>query len=105
MRNVILICIDTLAAKHLGCYGWWRNTSPNIDKFAKDAILFDNAYANNNATHPSFTTILTGRHPLSHEIIAHQGKKTLSRNIPLISEILKENGLVLLISMNLLTTL
>ncbi|MHA1229722.1 MAG: sulfatase [Candidatus Helarchaeota archaeon] len=92
MKNIILICIDTLSAKHLGCYGWHRETSPNIDEFAKDSILFDSAYANNNATHPSFTTILTGRHPLSHEIIAHQGEKELSKKIPNIAEILRQHG-------------
>ncbi|MHA1270341.1 MAG: sulfatase family protein [Candidatus Helarchaeota archaeon] len=92
MKNIILICIDTLSSKHLGCYGWNRKTSPNIDKFSKDAIVFENAYANNNATHPSFTTILTGRHPLSHEIIAHQGKKELNENILNIAQILRKEG-------------
>ncbi|MHA1311500.1 MAG: sulfatase [Candidatus Helarchaeota archaeon] len=90
--KIILICIDTLSSKHLGCYGWHRDTSPNIDKFAKSSIIFDNAYANNNATHPSFTTILTGRHPLSHEIIAHQGKIKLKKNIQNIAQILRDNG-------------
>jgi arylsulfatase A-like enzyme len=92
MKNVILLVIDTLASQHLGCYNYKRATSPNIDKFAKDSIVFDNAYANNNATHPSFTTILTGRHPLSHQIVAHQGKKVLDQNIPNIAHILSKNN-------------
>ena len=37
--NIILISIDTLRADHLGCYGYQRATSPNIDKFAKGGIL------------------------------------------------------------------
>ncbi|MBD3229879.1 MAG: sulfatase-like hydrolase/transferase [Candidatus Lokiarchaeota archaeon] len=92
MKNVILIVIDTLASKHLGCYGYKRETSPNLDNFARDAIIFDNAYANNNATHPSFTTILTGRHPLSHQIVAHQGNKKMNKDIPTIARILSKNG-------------
>ena len=38
--NVILISIDTLRSDHLGCYGYERNTSPYIDSFAKQNILF-----------------------------------------------------------------
>ena len=36
--NVVLITIDALRADHLGCYGYERNTSPNIDKFAEKEI-------------------------------------------------------------------
>ncbi|MFL2527740.1 MAG: sulfatase-like hydrolase/transferase [Candidatus Azotimanducaceae bacterium] len=37
--------IDTLRADHLGCYGYQRNTSPNIDEFAKSAMMFNNVHA------------------------------------------------------------
>ena len=40
--NIILISIDTLRADHLGCYGYDKNTSPNIDKFASKGVLFKN---------------------------------------------------------------
>jgi len=38
--NIILISIDTLRADHLGCYGYFKNTTPNIDKFSNDSVLF-----------------------------------------------------------------
>jgi len=41
--NVLLITIDSLRRDHLGCYGYKRNTSPNIDNLAKEGILFTQA--------------------------------------------------------------
>ena len=41
--NIIYIVIDTLRSDHLGCYGYSRNTSPNIDKLAAQSMLFSNA--------------------------------------------------------------
>ncbi|MCK4669950.1 MAG: sulfatase [Nanoarchaeota archaeon] len=63
--NIILIVLDALRAKHLSCYGYHRNTSPNIDKLAKNGILFENAFAFNNTTDRSFVSILGGRYMLS----------------------------------------
>ncbi|MGI0001905.1 MAG: sulfatase-like hydrolase/transferase, partial [Nitrososphaeraceae archaeon] len=51
--NLILISIDTLRADHLSCYGYHRNTSPNIDSFAKNGVLFSNTIAQSSWTLPS----------------------------------------------------
>ncbi len=61
--NVILISIDTLRADHLGVYGYYRNTSPNIDEFAKDAIVFENAFAQAPWTLPSHASMFSGVYP------------------------------------------
>jgi len=90
--NFILIGIDTLRADHLGCYGYVRNTSPNIDRIAGEGILFKNAFANGIPTHPAWTTILTGAHPLRHKIVTHMGEVQLSKSIPMVQEVLRKNG-------------
>lgn len=36
--NVLVICVDSLRADHLGCYGCERDTSPCIDKVANDGV-------------------------------------------------------------------
>ena len=41
---MILVSIDTLRADHLGCYGYDRDTSPNIDAFARTALKFNHAH-------------------------------------------------------------
>src|SRR3989344_6177302 len=63
-QNILFILMDALRAKNLGCYGYKRNTSPNIDALAKEGVLFKNAYSSNNATEKSFLSILSSRHIL-----------------------------------------
>ena len=64
--NVILISIDTLGAKHLGCYGYHRDTSPELDKIADQGVLFKNAFVQAHWTLPSHMTMLTGLYPSVH---------------------------------------
>jgi len=42
--NVLIIVIDTLRADHLSTYGYFRETSPNIDEFAAESIKFNNHF-------------------------------------------------------------
>jgi arylsulfatase A-like enzyme len=58
--------IDTLRADHLGCYGYFRDTSPNIDRLAEEGVLFKDSHATAIATGPGFTSIITGRSPIHH---------------------------------------
>lgn len=64
--NYILFVIDTLRADHLGCHGYFRDTSPNIDRLAKEGVLFKDAHATAIATGPGFTSIITGLSPVHH---------------------------------------
>jgi len=75
--NLILVTIDTLRADHLGCYGYFRDTTPNIDALAKECVVFEQAFAVMATTLPSHTSMLTARYPLEHGILAnivHGGK-------------------------------
>lgn len=60
--NIIFITIDALRADHLGCYGYQRNTSPNIDKLAGEGVIVDKCFATSSATFWSFPGLLTGRY-------------------------------------------
>lgn len=81
--NIILIVVDTLRADHLGCYGYFRDTSPNIDAFADEAIFFENAYAPMAVTLPAHVSLFTGLYPLEHgteaNVHRHGGKPFWSR--------------------------
>lgn len=66
---VILVDVDTLGAKHLGVYGYARETSPHIDVFAREAIRFEWAFSQAPNTPPSQTSILTGLYPSTHGMI------------------------------------
>lgn len=95
--NVILIVIDALRAKNLGCYGYYRNTSPNIDSLAKQGILFTNAFSTNNSTDPSFLSIHSGRQLLKKDSKTflynrEEMKEFFESGGRFIQEILKERG-------------
>ena len=64
--NCILIVIDTLRADHLGCYGYFRDTSPHLDRLAEAGVLFRNFHATAIPTGPGFTSIITGLSPIHH---------------------------------------
>ena len=62
--NIIFFVMDALRARNLGCYGYERNTSPNIDSLAKNGVLFSKFFSTNNSTDNSLMSILSGRHIL-----------------------------------------
>jgi arylsulfatase A-like enzyme len=64
--NIILITLDTTRADHLGCYGYNRNTSPNLDRLASESILYTRAIAPSSWTLPSHASLFTGKFTSSH---------------------------------------
>ncbi len=61
-KNLLLITIDTLRADHLGLYGYERRTSPHLDTFAEQSVVFEHAYAPASETGTSLPGLLTGRY-------------------------------------------
>ena len=64
--NVILIVCDTLRSDHLSCYGYERQTSPNIDAFAAESVRYARSYSSASWTLPGHATIFTGLLPHEH---------------------------------------
>jgi arylsulfatase A-like enzyme len=60
--NVLLIVVDTLRADRLGCYGYRRETSPNIDQLAVRSFVFDQAFSNSDGTVLSHISLFNSRH-------------------------------------------
>lgn len=60
MDPIVFISVDCLRSDHLGCYGYDRPTSPNIDSFADSATVFEHAYANCPGTRWAFQSLHTG---------------------------------------------
>ncbi len=71
--RILYIDIDTLRPDHLGCYGYHRNTSPNIDIFARDALRFNNVHASDVPCLPSRTALLTGQFGIHNGVVNHGG--------------------------------
>ena len=72
--NVIIILHDALRADHLGVYGYSRDTSPNIDSFAEDALVLDNVISQSSWTAPSVASLFTSFYPAVHGIQEFYGK-------------------------------
>jgi arylsulfatase A-like enzyme len=87
--NIVLISIDTLRADHLGCYGYSRPTSPNLDEFSANAFVFERAYAQSHNTLVSHATMLTSLNPISHGALP---KHPLSDGITTLAEVLRSRG-------------
>ena len=71
--RIVYIDIDSLRADHLGCYGYHRNTSPNIDKLAERAVRFDNVYITDAPCLPSRTALWSGRCGFHTGVVNHGG--------------------------------
>ena len=90
VRAVILVDVDTLRADHLSAYGYARQTSPNIDAFARRAVQFDWAFSQAPNTLPSQTSILTSLYPSTH-LVLHDGDR-LAPAVVTLAERFQEAG-------------
>ena len=88
--NVLLISIDTLRPDHLGCYGYEKDTSPNIDALAGQGAIFLNTVSSTCWTLPAHISMLTGT-DISVHGVTNDGI-SLHRGIPLLAEILQQDG-------------
>ena len=71
--RVLIFDLDTLRPDHLGCYGYHRNTSPNIDKIASNGVRFDNYYTSDAPCLPSRAALVTGMPGIHSGAIGHNG--------------------------------
>ena len=91
IANVILISMDTTRSDFLGCYGYGRQTTPNIDALAGEGFLFENTISPQPFTLPAHCSMLTGTVPPYHGVLDNKDYKLGEDNVVL-SEILKANG-------------
>ncbi len=71
--RILFIDIDTLRPDHLGCYGYPRNTSPNIDRIAGQGVRFENCYVSDAPCLPSRSGLWSGRTGFHTGVIDHGG--------------------------------
>ena len=71
--RILYVDIDTLRPDHLGCYGYHRATSPNIDALASRGVRFTNVYASDVPCLPSRTALITGMFGIRNGVANHGG--------------------------------
>lgn len=87
---IIIVDIDTLRPDHLGCYGYHRPTSPEIDAFSREAVLFQWAFSQAPNTGPSQASILTSLYPSVHGRI--KWGEVIPEEVVTLAEELQEGG-------------
>jgi arylsulfatase A-like enzyme len=80
--NLVVVCVDTLRADHLGAYGYPRDTSPRLDALATGGVLFTDAAAQSNWTIPATATLLTSLYPSEHGARVDGAVKNLAETKP-----------------------
>jgi len=89
--NILLVTFDTTRADRIGCYGYNKIKTPNIDRLAKKGCLFEKAFTPVPITFPSHTSMLTGLYPPTHGI-RNNATYALSAAIVTLPELLKKRG-------------
>jgi arylsulfatase A-like enzyme len=79
--SALIVVIDALRADRLGCYGYDRNTSPNMDLLAADSdgVRFTRHYAQAAWTKPSTASLFTGLYLFQHGVEKGHQKTTTQR--------------------------
>jgi arylsulfatase A-like enzyme len=89
--NIILISIDSLRSDHVHSYNYPRETTPTLDRLAREGTLFENAVAESSWTLPTHMTMLTGLPAETHGVEYFSGSR-LSELHPTLAEILRDRG-------------
>lgn len=71
--RVLMLDLDTLRPDHLGCYGYHRNTSPNIDRIAAEGVRFDNYYVTDAPCLPARAALVSGMFGIHNGAVGHGG--------------------------------
>ena len=92
--NLLLVTVDTIRADHLGCYGYGRPTSPEMDALASAGGLFVNGWAHAPSTRYSMPAIATGRWPSAITWDETIWWPRIASGVPTVAEALKAAGYV-----------
>ena len=88
--GVILVSLDTLRADHLGAYGSTAGLTPNLDRFAAESILFEQAWAQANETRYSHASLFTSRYPSELDLL--DGDFRIPESVPTLASVFQDAG-------------
>lgn len=89
--NVILISLDQVRAKSLPCFGYTKDTMPNLCRFAANSRIFSRAYATAARTMDSHFSMMTALYPSAHTMNLPYSS-VLPNDIPTLAQLMKEGG-------------
>ncbi len=88
--SVVLLTMDGINVSHLGAYGYGRDNTPNLDRLAREGVLFLRAYSTSAWTSPGLVSTITGLYPTVHGVAARG--KSIPDGITTLPRALARNG-------------
>ncbi|MCB8950134.1 MAG: sulfatase [Ardenticatenaceae bacterium] len=88
--HIILYVLDALRADHLGCFGYEREITPNMDRLAREGVIFENCFTSTTWTRPVAASLLTGAYPAVHQTRSRDNM--FSVNLKRLPEMLQASG-------------
>ncbi len=89
--NVLIITMDTTRADHIGAYGYQAAQTPNLDRLARQGVMFENSYSCVPLTLPSHSAFFTGRYPIANNV-RNNGSYLLPEKEITLAEVLRDHG-------------
>jgi len=90
--NLIMISLSNVGTEHMSLYGYKRITTPRLNEWAKDAIVFENTFVPASWTLPVATSLFTSLYPYTHGVMHRYVNNTLNEDIKTLPEVLKGRG-------------
>ena len=95
--NIIYILADDMGYHELGCYGGKVIETPNLDRLAKEGMVFSNHYCGSNICAPSRVALMTGKHTghtwiRDNKELPFEGNEPIRSSDVTVGEVLKEAG-------------
>ena len=92
MRNIVLVTLDSVRADHCSFMGYHRETTPTLDKMAREGLVFENAIAAGVGTPASMMGAFTGNFaPLADEVNPKLWREEFKRRKTL-AQVLSKHG-------------
>lgn len=101
-KKILIFVFDALSARHMPVYGYPRETTPNLVRFAERATVYHSHYSGGNFTTSGTASLLTGVYPWTHRAIHLKGSALDSFRDRNIFSIFPEDGYTFAYSHNLL---
>ncbi len=88
--NILIFLMDTQPVRNMGCYGYSKNTTPNIDKIAEEGVVYENHFVTGSWTVPSHASLFTGKYQSGHGVGVQF--EFMTSDYPTMSEVLEGAG-------------
>ena len=90
--NLLFFGIDSLRRDHMSLYGYNRLTTPHMEKYLADGIVFENCFSPSVPTTPGYSSMMTGLDIFSTDVVALRHQGDLAPGVKTLAEILGERG-------------